>query len=373
MKHVTVPEQFSGLQGVLSDRLIARLFEQGGIHSEHSLSPDQIQPASLDLRLGPKAYRVRVSFLSDPNGTINERIATYGMHEINLVAGAVLEKGCVYVIPLQESLRLPAKMSGVANAKSSTGRLDLLTRLITDKSTEFDRVQAGYTGPLYAEVCPKSFSVLVREGISLNQIRFCQGKAELSSDDHRELSAANGLNASKLDWGDGLVFSVDLELDGGIVGYRAKPHTGIVDLTKSNHHDPRDFWDPVYAESKKLILDPSSFYILVSREEVTIPPSFAAEMEPYLPMVGEFRVHYAGFFDPGFGHGNSGGRGSRGVLEVRCHEVPFLLVHGQNVGRLVFEKMLEPPAKPYGTKVNSNYQGQKLKLSRHFKSGWQLD
>ncbi|MCY4445405.1 MAG: 2'-deoxycytidine 5'-triphosphate deaminase, partial [Rhodobacteraceae bacterium] len=242
------------------------------------------------------------------------------------------------------------------------------TRLITDHCTEFDRIKGGYSGPLYAEVCPKSFSVLVQEGISLNQIRFNLGKTQLSQSDFQFLQSHNNYNSATTDFNKGLLFSVDLELEGDIVGFRAKAHTGIVDLRKTNYHDHKQFWDPVYAENSELILDPSSFYILTSREEVVIPPGFAAEMEPYLPMVGEFRVHYAGFFDPGFGHGGSHGKGSRGVLEVRCHEVPFLLVHGQNVGRLMFEKMLEPPQTPYGLKSHSNYQGQKLKLSKHFKT-----
>ncbi len=361
-------EELANKKGVLPDRYIRSLINCGHIFSANPIESDQVQPASLDLRLGPIAHRVRASFLADPNGTIMERISTYGMHEINLAQGAVLEKGCVYVVPLQESLNLPAEIAALANAKSSTGRLDLLTRLITDHCTEFDRIKGGYSGPLYAEVCPKSFSVLVQEGISLNQIRFNLGKTQLSQSDFQFLQSHNNYNSATTDFNKGLLFSVDLELEREIVGYRAKAHTGIVDLRKTNYHDHKQFWDPVYAENSELILDPSSFYILTSREEVVIPPGFAAEMEPYLPMVGEFRVHYAGFFDPGFGHGGSHGKGSRGVLEVRCHEVPFLLVHGQNVGRLMFEKMLEPPQTPYGLKSHSNYQGQKLKLSKHFKT-----
>ena len=355
-------------KGIVPDHWIRHLIDEGHIQAKHSIQPDQIQPASLDLRLGNVAHRVRASFLSHPDGSIKERIQTYGMHQIDLGNEAVLEKGCVYVIPLKEKLRLPPDLSGIANAKSSTGRLDLLTRLITDKGSEFDRIKSGYEGPLYAEVCPKSFSVLVREGIALNQIRFNLGKSELSYSDHAYLLKENKKSASTTDLNQGLIFSVDLNVGGDIIGFRAKPHTGVIDLTKVNHYEPKQFWDPLYASHSELILDPSSFYILVSQEEVVIPPGYAAEMEPYLPMVGEFRVHYAGFFDPGFGFGETHWNGSRGVLEVRCHEVPFLLVHGQNVGRLMFEKMLEKPERPYGTKLNSNYQGQKLKLSKHFKS-----
>jgi dCTP deaminase len=280
----------------------------------------------------------------------------------------VLEKGCVYVVPLMESLALPEGMNAVANAKSSTGRLDLLTRTITDGGTEFDRIPSGYAGPLYAEICPRSFSVLVRPGMRLNQIRFRTGHAVLEdtalANLHAEIPLVNG--DPVID--DGLGFSVDLNLPGStLVGYRAKPHTGVIDLDLIGHYDPTAYWEEVHSTDGHIILDPGAFYILVSREAVCIPPDYAAEMAPYLAMVGEFRVHYAGFFDPGFGHDSAGGAGSRGVLEVRCHEAPFVLEHGQVVGRLVYEKMAEAPTQLYGVSIASNYQGQGLKLSKHFK------
>ena len=354
-------------KGILPDRLISLMCNEGIIHSHQEISPSQIQPASLDLRLGSKAYRVRVSFLTNKQGRIIDRIQEFGMHTINIERGAVLEKGCVYVIPLLESLNLPRGISGVANAKSTTGRLDLLTRLITDFGSEFDRIEDGYKGPLYAEVCPRSFSVCVKQGTLLNQVRFSNGTNQLTGDDFQNICLANKTSIKEVNLDQGLDFSVDLSLANDLVGYRAKQHTGIIDLSHSNHYSPNDFWDPVYASKKQIILDPGSFYILASQEEVTIPPGYAAEMTPYLPMVGEFRVHYAGFFDPGFGYKGTGGAGSRGVLEVRCHEVPFLLEHGQKMGKLVFEKMMAEPANPYGSQNYSNYQGQRLKLSHHFK------
>ncbi|MFT6932965.1 MAG: dCTP deaminase [Paracoccaceae bacterium] len=354
--------------GVLPDHMLQDMFDCGQITSTTPLDNDQIQPASLDLRLGSVAYRVRASFLSGAGASVQDRLAEFEMHRVDLTGGAVLEKGCVYVVPLMESLALPQSISAVANAKSSTGRLDLLTRTITDGGVEFDRVIPGYTGPLYAEICPRSFSVLVRPGQRLNQIRFRSGQAVLSDDQLRVRHAASPLVSGQAVIDGGLGFSVDLDpVEGRLVGYRAKPHTGVIDLNKLSYYEPAEFWERVETTNKQIILDPGAFYILVSREAVTIPPDCAAEMAPYLAMVGEFRVHYAGFFDPGFGHASAGGAGARGVLEVRCHEAPFVLEHGQVVGRLVYEKMAQNPKRLYGADLASNYQGQGLKLSKHFR------
>jgi len=355
--------------GILPAQTIGDMLACGDITAQSPVPEDQIQPASLDLRLGTKAYRIRASFLSGKDRSVAARLSEFVMHEMDLSDGAVLEKGCVYVVPLMESLALPAAIKAVANAKSSTGRLDLLTRLITDQSAEFDRIEAGYTGPLYAEICPRSFSVLVRPGMRLNQIRFSRGDATLDDRALEELHAKVSLVSGTAHIDQGLGFSVDLTARaGGIVGFRAKPHTGVIDLDSIDHYAPLDFWEPITAQNRQIILDPDAFYILVSRESVHIPPDCAAEMAPYLAMVGEFRVHYAGFFDPGFGHHGAGGHGSRGVLEVRCHEAPFALEHGQIVGRLVYERMTEPPDVLYGADKGSNYQGQGLKLSKHFKT-----
>ncbi|KFI30351.1 2-deoxycytidine 5-triphosphate deaminase [Haematobacter massiliensis] len=355
--------------GVLPDHTISRMIADGVISSGTPILSAQIQPASLDLRLSGTAYRVRASFLAGRGRTVKDRIAEFGMHEIDLRPGAVLEKGCVYLVPLGERLALPDGIAAVANAKSSTGRLDLLTRTITDGGTEFDRVAPGYNGPLYAEICPRSFSVLVRPGMRLNQIRFKRGNAVLTDAELAALHAKSALVAE----GDpvidqGLGFSVDLKpASGTLVGYRAKPHAGLIDLDRIGGYDPADFWEELHSTDGRLILDPGAFYILVSREAVHIPPDCAAEMAPYLAMVGEFRVHYAGFFDPGFGHAEAGGAGSRGVLEVRCHEAPFVLEHGQIVGRLVYERMAARPDRLYGAGIASNYQGQGLKLAKHFR------
>ena len=357
------------MTGVLPSQAIEKMLEAGGITLAQPLADGQVQPASLDLRLGTVAYRVRASFLAGQGRSVAERLEEFEMHRIALNEGAVLEKGCVYVVPLMEGLALPDGISAVANAKSSTGRLDLLTRTITDGGEEFDRIKPGYTGPLYAEICPRSFSVLVRPGMRLNQIRFRQGQAVLSDAELAALHAASPLVDGDAVIEDGLGFSVDLRLSGStLVGYRAKPHTGVIDLDRIAGYDPQDYWEEVHCQDGRIILDPGAFYILVSREAVHIPPSYAAEMAPYLAMVGEFRVHYAGFFDPGFGHDAAGGTGSRGVLEVRCHEAPFVLEHGQVVGRLVYERMAEEPQQLYGAGIASNYQGQGLKLSKHFKT-----
>ena len=355
--------------GVLPDHALRALIASGAIAADPAVTDAQVQPASLDLRLGTVAYRVRASFLAGAHRTVADRIAEFEMHRVDLTAGAVLEKGCVYVVPLMERLALPRGITAVANAKSSTGRLDLLTRTITDGGTEFDRIPEGYAGPLYAEICPRSFSVLVRPGMRLNQIRFRHGQAVVSDDDLVGLHAREHLVTGPALISEGLGFSVDLRPRAGdLLGWRAKPHTGLIDLDRIGHYDPADFWEELRSDEGRLILDPGAFYILVSQEAVTIPPDYAAEMAPYLAMVGEFRVHYAGFFDPGFGHSAAGGAGSRGVLEVRCHEAPFVLEHGQVVGRLVYERMVEPPERLYGTGVASNYQGQGLKLSKHFRA-----
>lgn len=333
------------------------------------LLPDQIQPASLDLRLGQRGWRVRASFLAGRERTVEERLRDFAMHEIDLGPGAVLETGCVYVVELMEGLSLAPGISAAANAKSSTGRLDLFTRLIADRTPEFDRIEAGYQGPLYAEISPRTFSVLVRPGARLNQIRFRRGEAMINDADLRALHARDPLvNGEPLIDG-GLGFSVDLIPRGErIVGWRARRHAGLIDLDRLSHYDPDEFWEPVTPRAfGGIILDPGAFYILASREEVSIPPDTAAEMMPYMAVAGEFRVHYAGFFDPGFGHRSTGGSGSRGVLEVRCHEAPFALEHGQMVGRLVYEQMTDLPDMLYGAAIGSNYQGQALKLSKHFR------
>lgn len=354
--------------GLLPSQTLREMIARGEVAADQALEDAQIQPASIDLRLGSVAYRVRASFLAGSGASVEDRIAEFEMHRVDLRDGAVLEKGCVYVIPLMERLALPADISAVANAKSSTGRLDLLTRTITDGGEEFDRIAPGYCGPLYAEVCPRSFSVLVRPGMRLNQIRFRRGSAVLDDAGLARLHAEDPLVSGPAVISGGLGFSVDLMPSGDdLVGYRAKPHTGVIDLDRIGHYPARDFWEEVRTTEGRIILDPGAFYILVSREAVTIPPDYAAEMAPYLAMVGEFRVHYAGFFDPGFGHASADGRGSRGVLEVRCHEAPFVLEHGQIVGRLVYERMSELPDRLYGQGIKSNYQGQGLKLAKQFR------
>ncbi|RCS24680.1 2'-deoxycytidine 5'-triphosphate deaminase [Phyllobacterium salinisoli] len=357
--------------GILADADIAALFESGALAASKALDPDQIQPASLDLRLGQKAYRVRASFMPGPGTPVIDKLERLKLHEIDLTAGAVLETGCVYIVPLLESLALPADLSASANPKSSTGRLDIFTRVIVDGAQEFDKVPAGYNGPLYLEVSPRTFPIVARTGSRLSQIRFRKGRAQLSEAELLALHMAETLVASETPnvSGGGIALSIDLTgSKDGLVGYRGKHHTAVVDVDKRAAHDLLDFWEPIHDRgSGELVLDPDEFYILVSREAVHVPPLYAAEMTPFDPLVGEFRVHYAGFFDPGFGHTAAGGTGSRAVLEVRSHEVPFILEHGQIVGRLVYEHMLTRPGALYGADLGSHYQAQGLKLSKHFR------
>ncbi|MFB2549756.1 2'-deoxycytidine 5'-triphosphate deaminase [Ensifer soli] len=358
--------------GILPDRAIAALFETGRLKADAALDGDQIQPASLDLRLGPKAYRVRASFLPGPAHLVADKLDRLKLHVVDLTEGAVLETGCVYIVPLMESLELPEEMSASANPKSSTGRLDIFTRVITDRAQEFDKIAPGYRGPLYLEISPRTFPVVVRRGSRLSQIRFRIGDALLDGAALTALHGTDTLVASESPnvTGNGIALSIDLKGTGpdGLIGYRGKHHTAVIDVDRKAVHDVLDFWEPLHNRGRsELILDPDEFYILVSREAVHVPPLYAAEMTPFDPLVGEFRVHYAGFFDPGFGHGPAGGGGSRAVLEVRSHEVPFILEDGQIVGRLVYEHMLERPAGLYGLGLGSNYQAQGLKLSKHFR------
>jgi dCTP deaminase len=368
-------------KGILPDHMIAVLARDGAILRAHEFQPDQIQPASLDLRLGELAYRVRASFLPGPNTTVAERIDELKLHEIALGNGAVLETGCVYIVPLIENLALPIHIAGAANPKSSTGRLDVFTRVIADKTRGFDRIKPGYHGPLYAEISPRTFPILVRMGSRLSQLRFRHGNALLDAGALRVLHARERLvDDAAADVSEGIAVSVDLSAslscslkpagaEAGVVGFRAKHHTGLIDIERRAGYEVADFWEAIHSrKDRSLILDPDEFYILASKEAVQVPPDYAAEMVPFDPLVGEFRVHYAGFFDPGFGHAAAGGRGARAVLEVRSREVPFILEHGQIVGRLVYEKMLERPASLYGERGASSYQAQGLKLSKHFRS-----
>ncbi|MDR3374887.1 MAG: 2'-deoxycytidine 5'-triphosphate deaminase [Ancalomicrobiaceae bacterium] len=358
-------------QGILARHQIHDLVTAGAIQIGATLDPDQIQPASLDLRLGSVAYRVRASFLPGPDLSVETKIRHLKLHEIDLTPGAVLETGCVYIVPLIESLRLPAEIAAAANPKSSTGRLDVFTRVIVDQGRAFDTIPAGYHGPLFLEISPRTFPVLVRSGSRLSQMRFRHGEARLSDEALAELHRTQIIvSGAEPQFNGGLPLSIDLIGTGEApIGYRARRHSAVIDVDAKAALDVLDFWDPIVARPghSSLILDPDEFYILVSREAVHVPPTHAAEMVPYDPLVGEFRVHYAGFFDPGFGHAAAGGAGSRAVLEVRSHEVPFILDHGQIIGRLVYERLADVPDQLYGQGIGSNYQAQGLKLSKHFR------
>ena len=356
--------------GILPARAIAAFCANGAITLERPADDGQIQPASLDLRLGAWAYRVRASFLPGLAHTVAQRLDQIKLHRMPLADGAVLETGCVYIVPLLEALALPADISAAANPKSSTGRLDIFTRVIADHAQSFDTIPKGYHGPLYAEISPRSFPILVRTGSRLSQIRFRRGEAVASDAIIRTLHAEEALvSGGHANIDNGLALTVDLEGTGTAgepIGFRAKRHSGLIDVDKKSALEVLDYWEPIWQRGS-LILDPDQFYILASKEAVRVPPAFAAEMVPFNPLVGEFRVHYAGFFDPGFGHATGGGEGARAVLEVRSHEVPFILEDGQIIGRLIYEPLTEPPDQVYGQGIGSNYQRQGLKLSKHFR------
>ncbi len=334
--------------GVLPDHVLQGLHSQGAISAAVAFAENQIQPASLDLRLGDFAYRVRASFLPGAASSVADRLGQSDlvMHKLDLRSGAVLDTGCVYLVPLQESLALPSDVFGLANPKSSTGRIDVFVRVICDGATSFDRVAAGYKGPLWAEICPRTFSVLVRPGDRLTQLRLKKGDTP---------------TLKRID------LNLDLSHDslGETIGYRARRHAPLLDLAKVGAHTPRDWFEPLVARDGRLVLDPGEFYILASLPGLSIPKDVAAEMVPTAEDLGEFRAHYAGFFDPGFGLGSDNPQGTRGVLEVRGRDVPFVLEHGQPVARLIYEPLALPPDQAYG-EIGSHYQGQGLKLSKLF-------
>ncbi|HTX48445.1 MAG TPA: 2'-deoxycytidine 5'-triphosphate deaminase [Caulobacteraceae bacterium] len=331
--------------GILPSQSIDALIATGAIAAGRPFDHDQVQPASLDLRLGARAWRVRASFLPGLGRKVAERIADVAMHELDLSGGgAVLERGCVYIAEIAERLALPAGIAARANPKSSTGRIDVFVRALTDHGASFDDIAAGYEGPVYLEIAPQTFSVLARAGTRLNQLRLKEGDPPALS-----------------------VRSVGVDLSAAVAGYRARRHAGVIDLDQEGGHDPRDFWEPLEPRRGELLLDPGEFYILASKDPIEIPVMEAAEMTPIDPAVGEFRVHYAGFFDPGFGCAETDSVGSRAVLEVRSHETPFLLEDGQIVARLVYQPLTLRPARLYGQN-GSHYARQGLKLSKHFRA-----
>ncbi|HEY1931675.1 MAG TPA: 2'-deoxycytidine 5'-triphosphate deaminase [Acetobacteraceae bacterium] len=364
----------SDLTGVLPYQAVKNLQRDGVLLATEPLLPEQFQPASIDLRLAAVAYRVRASFLPGPDATVMTRIRELDGYEIDLRGGAVLEKGCVYVIPLLEQVALKGtNLSALANPKSTAGRLDILTRLITDRGTAFDQVERGYEGPLYVEVAPRAFSVVVRFGSRLNQLRFKRGTPQISSGDLDDLFKGGKLikpHPPEQLLRDGRVgVTIDLRGSGrgSLIGYRAQKHTDRIDIDNINHYSASEFWEKLYNHRDgPLILNPDDFYILATLETVAVPSRYAAEMVAYDTTVGEFRVHYAGFFDPGFGCDPSG-HGSKAVLEVRSHAVPFMLEHGQIIGWLRYERMADVPDRLYGAAIGSNYQSQGLALAKQFR------
>ncbi|MGI8699480.1 MAG: 2'-deoxycytidine 5'-triphosphate deaminase [Mycobacteriales bacterium] len=366
------------LSGVLPDRLLQEAIAAGYVGAgEFLIQPHRVQPASIDLTLGDTAHRLRSSFLPDKD-TVETKLEALSQGVVNLYGGGFLEVKVPYLIPLREELSLPPWLRAKANPKSSTGRIDVFTRVITDHNHQFDEVRPGYSGGLYLEVVPLSFPIKVRAGISLSQLRLIAGSSDRLSDaEIVEVHATTPLlydadtDAASLrpEVGNGLFLSVDLSGDGeGIAGYRARSHTRLLDLTSDVPIDPLDFWEPVRSEpGGRILLEPETFYLLLSKERVSIPPHLASEMVAYDPTSGELRTHYAGFFDPGFGASPTAPRGSRAALEVRAHDVPFMVENGQSVCKLSFERMAEISSHLYGDH-RSHYQGQESTLSKYFRS-----
>ena len=383
--HLKTEQASPRTTGILPAQAIRELIAGGRLKASEAITEEQIQPASIDLRLGEVAYRVRASFLPGQDSTVQEKISALLITKLDLAGGVVFEPGCVYIVPLREELHLPKNVEARANPKSTTGRLDIFTRLITDYGTEFERVRPGYRGRLFAEIVSRTFTIQVRSGMKLNQLRFMRGNppshdgplVELDERENLVYEDEEGPVRAKID--KGLRISARLNAEGetdlalhrtaqGLVAYRAKKHAPVIDLGVRDSYDPREYWDAVYSvQGRGIVLDPGDFYLLASKEKVRVPPDYAAEMVPYDQSIGEFRVHYAGFFDPGFGYGLSDVLGTLAVLEVRAHEVPILIEHGQIVGRLIYSPMLARPDKIYGVKIGSSYQMQGLALSKQFK------
>ena len=362
--------------GILPSQAIRELIAKGRIVGNRAITEEQIQPASLDLRLGDIAHRVQASFLPGPGGKVEAKVKELRMARVDLTSAAVFEKGCVYIVPLLEELDLPRDISGKANPKSTTGRLDVFIRLITDDGVEFERVPPGYKGRLYAEIVSRTFTVAVRAGMRLNQLRFVRGNPVSSDsrirrlDEEQQLTYMDEENPVKASVDRGLRITVNLEGSSPeeVIAYKARKHAPAIELERINYYAPEEFWEARrHGSNQRLILEPGDFYILASKERVRVPPEFAAEMVPFDPSVGEFRIHYAGFFDPGFGYGSSDIKGTRAVLEVRAHEVPFLIEHEQFVGRLTYMPLLSKPEKIYGLQIGSSYQQQALTLSKQFR------
>jgi dCTP deaminase len=371
----------SSARGVLPSQALERAVDAGIIEAEDfKIPPSNIQPASLDLRLGETAYRIRASFLPDRR-PVEVKLKEFVEDELDIIReGKVLEPNTPYLIPLIERLHLPADVRGRANPKSSTGRLDVFTRVITDESYRFDEIRPGYSGPLYLEVVPLSFTVRVKHKLALNQLRLSLGESALDDKELRDLHAkeqllfrdGRALPDAEFATANGLFLSLDLKGDvSGRVGYRARRHSSVIDMDRTDEYDWPKYWDPVQREAgDRIILEPNAFYLLLSDEAVRIPPRYAAEMTAYDPTSGELRTHYAGFFDPGFGFDSDNDRlGSRSALEVRAHDVPFVIEHRQRVAKLTFERMAAEPDRLYGDAIGSSYQGQLDTLSKHFRQG----
>ncbi len=364
--------------GVFPSQALAEAIEQEWVSSgDYRIRPEAIQPASIDLRLGDVAWALRCSFLPDVDSTVEEKMEGLAFQRIDLRDGAVLERDRPYLVPLIEELALPDDVRAKANPKSSTGRLDVFTRVITDRHHRFDDVRAGYRGKLYLEIVPRSFAIQVKTGLSLNQMRLVRGDVRLADGQIRELQGssplvymgADAVPQADLALADGVFLSLDLSGPADrTVGYRAKKNSLPVDLSKIRAYRWSDYWDPVYPEpGGRIVLEPEIFYLLLSAEGVSIPPQIAAEMMAYDPTAGELRTHYAGFFDPGFGYDPAGGRpGSRAALEVRARDVSFMVEHRQPVCKLGLEWMEAPAERLYGAGLGSNYQGQVTMLSKHF-------
>lgn len=357
------------MNGILTHAQIDGLLRDGHVAAAVPVVEEQRQPASLDLRLGTEALAIRAGFL--PRGSVEEHVQSLVVDRVSLREGAVLRRNQVYLVKLLEDLALPRHVSARANPRSSTGRIDVFTRTVVDGHDRFDDIPSGYEGPLWLEVVPRSFDVRVTTGQRLNQIRFFVGDPLLTADEleerlERDQLVAEGTPSDRS--GASLLLGLSLIPDepGAPIGWRARDDAPVLDLAAVGGHPASEFFAPVHtSRDGTLILKPEGFYILASSERVRVPADLAAEMLPYDVGMGELRTNYAGFFDSGFGWGEMSPNGSRAVLEVRPHDVPFRVEHRQPIFRLQYSRTVEPCRSLYG-QTGSAYQNQGLRLARYF-------
>jgi len=325
----------------------------------------QIQPSSIDLSLSDECYEIKTSFLS-PDSKVRDKLNKIYSKKINLKTSKIFKKNKTYIVRLNETLHLNNSISGHCNPKSSTGRLNIFCRTILDYCDEYEKIPKNYNGEIFLEITTRSFDIKISKGDKLNQMRLRKKTNNYLND--KDLKKINKRNAliftnKKNIIENGLRISVDLSNDNKICAYVAKKTSLNINFSKISFYEIKKFWKPLKPVNNSLIIEKNKFYILKSREKIRIPSNLAGEMIPYDTGIGDFRAHYAGFFDPGFGDP----KGSYAVLEVKTNELPFILEDGQTIARIKYEKLNKKTFLVYGSIINSNYQNQKLALSKHFK------